>query len=250
MAQEKRDHYAEVAATVADYVAQTQTIINQASALMLQNVENESAAEMAALDEKYEKGEVGEEEYYNKRKALQRKAAQEEYKIKMFEWSASVLTATANIAEGVSKAIAQGGAAGIITGALVGAAGAVQIASIIAAKPSPPNFWQGGFIGGPNGATMGGDNTYIHARTGELVLNAAQQRNLWDMINGQQGRQGGYNLTVNNSQAGRVDTQIKQGNDGLIVEIFDKHINKGFADGSYDNGLAAMNARQTGVTIL
>ena len=74
---------------------------------------------------------MSESEYYEKSKAIKRKAAQEEYKIQMFQWTASILAATANIAEGVSKAIAQGGTAGLITGALVGAAGAVQIASII-----------------------------------------------------------------------------------------------------------------------
>ena len=169
----------------------------------------------------------------------------------MFEWSASILAATANIAEGVSKAIAQGGTAGLITGALVGAAGAVQIASIIASKPVPPSFYTGGIIGGANGATMGGDNTYIHARAGEMVLNAAQQRSLWDKLNGQDTRgAAGYNLTVNNTQSGRVDTSIRQDNNGLIIDILDKHINQGFSDGTYDAGLAAMNTRQEGVKIL
>jgi hypothetical protein len=169
----------------------------------------------------------------------------------MFEWSASILAATANIAEGVTKAIAQGGIAGIVSGALVGAAGAVQIASIIASKPTPPSFYTGGIIGGANGATMGGDNTYIHARRGEMVLNASQQRALWDMINGLGSRgQLGLNLTVNNTQSGRVDTQIRQENGGYVIDILDKHINKGFSDGTYDAGLAAMNTRQEGERIL
>lgn len=246
---EKRYHLQSMAAEYNDYVQQTNDIIRSAAALMLQNVEAENNAELASLEERYDKGEVSEEEYYEKKKQLQKKAAQEEYKIKMFEWTASILAASANIAEGISKAIAQGGTAGIITGALVGAAGAVQIATIRASKPIPPSFYTGGVIGGMHGATMGGDNTYIHARAGEMVLNANQQRNLWDMINGQQAR-GGYNLTVNNTQSGRVDTEISQDRNGLVVEIIDKHINAGFSTGIYDSGMSAMQSRQQGVTIL
>ena len=249
-AQNKAQLWNEVLQEINGYTQQAAQIAQEAGDLMLKNVQTETDLELAKLEEKYEKGEISEEEYYEKQKAIKRKAAQEEYKIQMFQWTASILAATANIAEGVSKAIAQGGTAGLITGALVGAAGAVQIASIIASKPVPPQFYAGGIIGGANGATMGSDNTYIHARTG-VVLNAHQQRSLWDMINGQDSReQAGLNLTVNNTQAGRVDTDIREQDGELFIDILDKHINKGFTDGTYDAGLAAMNTRQEGVRIL
>lgn len=247
----KKELWQKTTDDINSYIQQSTEIAQQFGDLMLKNVQAETDAELAKLDEKYGKGLIAEEEYYDKQKQIKRKAAQDEYKIKMFEWSASILAATANIAEGVSKAIAQGGTAGLITGALVGAAGAVQIASIIASKPVPPSFYTGGIIGGANGATMGGDNTYIHARAGEMVLNAAQQRSLWDKLNGQDTRvAAGYNLTVNNTQSGRVDTSIRQENNGFVIDIIDKHINKGFSDGTYDAGLAAMNTRQEGVKIL
>lgn len=248
----KQDAWKNATAEIGGYVQQMYDIVKDAADLARQNVQNESDLELAKLDEKYEKGLLSEEEYYNKQKEIKKKAAQENYKIAMFEWSASILAATANIAEGVTKAIAQGGIAGIVSGALVGAAGAVQIASIIASKPTPPSFYTGGIIGGANGATMGGDNTYIHARRGEMVLNASQQRALWDKLNGQAGRMDpGLNLTVNNTQAGRVDTEIQQlPNGDLILNILDKRINKGLSDGTYDPGFAAMNTRQEGVRIL
>lgn len=249
LAQNRKDLWRDMSAEISGYIEQTASVVKDASALMLKNVQSESDLEQAKLEEKYRNGELAESEYYEKSKEIKRKAAQEEYKIKMFEWTASLLAATANIAEGVTKAIAQGGAAGVLTGLLVGAAGAVQLGSIVASKPIPPSFYTGGIIGGANGATMGGDNTYIHARRGEMVMNAAQQRNLWDMINGKMG-QAGLDVTVNNTQSGRVDTDIKQTNNGLVVEILDKHINKGFTDGTYDAGLAAMNTRQEGVRIL
>lgn len=250
-AQNKKNLWANIAADINGYTEQTADIAQKFGDLMLKNVQTETDLELAKLDEKYEKGEMSEEQYYEKQKAIKRKAAQEEYKIQMFQWTASILAATANIAEGVSKAIAQGGTAGLITGALVGAAGAVQIASIIASKPVPPQFYAGGIIGGANGATYGSDNTYIHARTGEMVLNAHQQRSLWDMINGQDSRQqAGLNLTVNNTQANRVDADVREQDDEVFIDILDKHINKGFTDGTYDAGLAAMNTRQEGVRIL
>ena len=43
---------------------------------------------------------------------------------------------------------------------------------------------QGGVVGGYAGATMGPDNTVINARKGEMVLNAKQQRQLFDIANG------------------------------------------------------------------
>jgi hypothetical protein len=250
-AQNKKDLFKNLSEEINGYTEQTADIAQKFGDLMLKNVQTETDLELAKLDEKYEKGEISEEEYYEKQKAIKRKAAQEEYKIQMFQWTASVLAATANIAEGISKAIAQGGTAGLITGALVGAAGAVQIASIIASKPIPPQFAAGGVIGGINGATMGSDNTYIHARAGEMVLNAHQQRSLWDMINGQDARQqGGLNLTVNNTQSNRVDTDVREQNGEIFIDILDKHINKGLTDGTYDAGFAAMNTRQEGVRIL
>ena len=250
-AQNKKDLFNNITQEVNGYVQQTADIAKEAGDLMLENLQSQTNTELMELDKKYEAGEMSEEEYYEKQKQIQQKAAREEYKIKMFQWTASMLAATANIAEGVSKAIAQGGVAGIVTGALVAAAGGVQLASIIASKPTPPNFYKGGVIGGANGATMGGDNTYIHARSGEMILNAHQQRNLWDMINGQGGRgETSLDLTVNNTQSNKVDTQFREEDGAVILDIVDKRVNKGFIDGTYDGGYASMLARQEGERIL
>ena len=250
-AQNKKDLFNNITAEVNGYIQQTADIAKEAGDLMLENLESQTNTELMELEKKYEAGEMSEEEYYEKQKQIQQKAAREEYKIKMFQWTASMLAATANIAEGVSKAIAQGGVAGIVTGALVAAAGGVQLASIIASKPTPPNFYQGGVIGGMNGATMGSDNTYIHARAGEMVLNANQQRNLWDMINGQGGRgETSLDLTVNNTQSNKVDTQFREEDGAVILDIVDKRVNKGFIDGTFDGGYATMLARQEGERIL
>lgn len=250
-AQNKKDLFNNITQEVNGYIQQTADIAKEAGDLMLENLQSQTNTELMELDKKYEAGEMSEEEYYEKQKQIQQKAAREEYKIKMFQWTASMLAATANIAEGVSKAIAQGGVAGIVTGALVAAAGGVQLASIIASKPTPPNFYKGGVIGGANGATYGSDNTYIHARTGEMVLNAHQQRSLWNMINGQDSRQQAeLNLIVNNTHSNKVDTQFREEDGAVILDIVDKRVNKGFIDGTFDGGYASMLARQEGERIL
>ena len=250
-AQNKKELWKDLNTEINGYTQQTADIAQQAGDLMLENLQSQTNTELMELDKKYEAGEMSEEEYYEKQKQIQQKAAREEYKIKMFQWTASMLAATANIAEGVSKAIAQGGVAGIVTGALVAAAGGVQLASIIASKPQPPSFYTGGIIGGAKGASMGGDNTYIHARTGEMVLNAHQQRNLWDMINGQGGRgETSLDLTVNNTQSNKVDTQFREEDGAIILDIVDKRVNKGFIDGTFDGGYATMMSRQEGVRVL
>lgn len=242
--QSKATQIADLMTQINDYTSQTVDVVNSAANLMLETSKNEATAEQAALEEKYRKGEISEEEYNEKVTESKKKAAKEQYKIQMVQWSASILQATANIAQGVTQAIAQGGVAGLITGGLVAAAGAVQIASIIASKPTPPNFAGGGFIGGMNGATMGSDNTYIHARTGEMVANAAQQRNLWEAMNGGANGAGGANIVINNSAANIATAQPKLTRDKIEIMI-DARVNDSMRRGRYDQ---SMNEAQAGMT--
>lgn len=245
-AKNRADMFANLMNDVANYTAQTVDIVNNAANLMLETSKNNVKAEQAALEEKYRKGEISEEEYNEKVTESKKKAAKEQYKIQMVQWAASILQATANIAQGVTQAIAQGGfPAGLISGGLVAAAGAVQIASIIASKPTPPNFAGGGFIGGMNGATMGSDNTYIHARTGEMVANAAQQRNLWEAMNGGANGAGGANIVINNSAANIATAQPKLTRDKIEIMI-DARVNDSMRRGRYEQSMSEAQAGMTG----
>lgn len=242
--QSKAAQIADLMTQVTSYTNQTVDIINNAANLMLETSKNNAKAEQAALEEKYLKGEISEEEYQEKITESKKKAAKEQYKIQMVQWAASILQATANIAQGVTQAIAQGGVAGLITGGLVAAAGAVQIASIIASKPTPPNFAGGGFIGGMNGATMGSDNTYIHARTGEMVANAAQQRNLWEAMNGNGGGSG-TNIVINNSASNIATAQPKITRNQIEIMI-DARVNDSLKNGRYDKSLTQAESGMSG----
>ena len=242
----RRNLWNNIASEVNGYSQQVGQIINDAAQMALETENNKMRAELANLEIKYRKGELGEEEYQKKVAEAKKKGAKIQYQIEMAQWASNILTATANTAVGVTQALAQGGVAGIITGALVGAAGAVQLASIMAAKPII-HIAAGGFVRGINGASMGADNTTIAARSGELVMNANQQRALWDMLNGtgNAAGTGGVNLTINNSAANLVTVQ-PQITRGQIELMIDARVNDGLKSGRFNSGLNAANAGMSG----
>ena len=99
-------------------------------------------------------------------------------------WAAMQIAANAGtaIAKGVASAVDVGFPAAIPAMATMLAA---ILAAIAQAKAlASEGMETGGVIGGFRGATMGSDNTYIHARRGEMVLNAEQQRKLFEVANG------------------------------------------------------------------
>jgi len=53
------------------------------------------------------------------------------------------------------------------------------------------SFATGGVVGGFNGAANGGDNTTANVRTGEMILNASEQRVLFDIATGSKAVNGG-----------------------------------------------------------
>lgn len=228
----RKQQFADLATEIKGYTDQAVSIMQDASNLMLETVKNQSTAEQAELELKYRKGEIGEEEYNKKVAESKKKAAKEQYKIQMFQWSASILQATANIAQGVTQAIAQGGVAGLITGALVGAAGAVQIASIIASKPVPPSFAGGGIV---PGNSYSGDRVRANVNSGEMILNAAQQRSLWEAANGR-GAGGGTNIVIHNSASNVVRAQPQITKDQIEI-LIDARVNDSLKNGRYDSSL-------------
>lgn len=95
--------------------------------------------------------------------------------------AAAIAEATINIAQGVTKAIAQGGYFGIITGALVAAAGAIQIATI-----ANQSLAEGGIVEGRSPSKTA-DDKVIRATSGEFVHNVGATdylgRDAMDVIN-------------------------------------------------------------------
>ena len=241
--QARKELIASIASDVQNYTSQAVSIMQDACNLMLETSKNEATAEQAELETKYRKGEISEEEYNKKVAESKKKAAKEQYKIQMWQWGASILQATANIAQGISMAIAQGGVAGLITGALVGAAGAVQIASIIASKPTPPSFSTGGIVGG---TSYSGDNIAANLNSREMVMNMGQQKALWDFINGgSRGAGGGTNIVINNSASNLVTAQPQISKDKIEL-LIDARVNDSLKNGRYNNSLNMANQSMSG----
>lgn len=99
-------------------------------------------------------------------------------------WSALQIAANAGtaVAKGVASAMDTPFPANI--GAIATTLAAILAAIAQAKALAAEGHAHGGVVGGYAGATMGPDNTIINARKGEMVLNANQQRQLFDIANG------------------------------------------------------------------
>ena len=245
--QAQKDNMAQTVSNISDYVEKFADITGQMTDLARQNNEEQTQKELTELSKQYSDGLISYEEYCEKKKEIDRKAAREEYKLKMWEWSASLVQATANIAEGVAKAIAQGGIAGIITGALVAASGAIQIATITANKPKSPSFATGGIV---PGTSYSGDRVQANVNSGEMILNAQQQAQLWKTANG--GGAGGVinmPITIENNASDKVSASAQPSPDGLRV-IINQIVSSEMEKGTYTQSMQIAQSRENGVTIL
>ena len=247
-AQAIKDRVASIVETVSSYVDKFAEITNGITNLVRQNNEQENEEAMASLSEQYTNGIISYEEYCEKKKELDKKATQEEYKLKMWEWTASFLQATANIAMGVSKALAEGGPyAGPILAALIGASGAIQIATIVANKPKAPSFATGGIV---QGSSYSGDRVHANVNSGEMILTEQQQANLWKLANGAERGSGAVvNMPVNiqNNTDASVKTELSP--DGLLI-LIDRHINAEMAKGTYTQSMNVAQGRAQGASYL
>ena len=131
--------------------------------------------------------------------------------------------------------------AGPILAAMMGIAGGVQMASLIAAKPRPPSFAKGGIVGGNS---YSGDKVRANVNSGEMILTAAQQRALWETANGRGGKNG-TNIVIHNSASNQVRATAKA-DKGQIEIMINAIVNRRLADGTYDAGLAAAEKRKAG----
>ena len=241
IAQNKKDLWAQATTDIKGYIDQLVDVAQQTADLMNENAQMQTDTELATLETKYRKGEIGEKEYAKKKEQIQKEGAKEQYKINMFAWSASLATAAANIAEGVTKALAAPFPMNIANGALVSAAGAAQIAAIIASKPQPPAFATGGIVGGNS---YSGDNVIARVNSGEMILNTAQQQSLWRNIS--QGTAGGQpNIVINNSASNLV-TAKPQISRGQIELMIDARVNDSLKNGRYDSSLTMAQQGMSG----
>jgi len=244
--QAQREEIANQVANVSEYFTKFNDITQDMTDLIRQNAEEQTTAEMGELSKQYTDGLISYEEYCDKKRELDKKQAQEEYKLKMWEWTSSLLTATANIAQGVSAALAQMPPASYIMAGLTATAGAIQLATLTANKPKAPSFATGGFL---TGNSYSGDKIPFMGNAGEAILNPAEMRNFMDMANGNYSG-GGNNIVmpvkIENNNGSNVSTQMNK--NGLIV-IIDDIVNSSMQAGKYTQSMNIAQSRSNGVSI-
>ncbi len=182
------------------------TILYEIRELCSQIAENEKAqAEINAVNNRDRKLTVAEKKKQAEIDKIKKQAAKDAYGYQLAGWGVQGTQIAATGALATLRAMADLGpiAGGILGGATV----AAQTATWAMNKPEPPKFANGGVVGGFGGASMGGDNTMAHVRNGEMVLNANQQRELFDIANG----------TTNNYNTGGITVQVMGGNNSATT---------------------------------
>lgn len=211
--------------------------------------ENQTANALAQLEEDYNNDLISYEEYCEKKKQIEKESAQEQYRIKMWEWHAQLLEATSNMALAAIKAFSSAAnpIVGGIMAALVATAGAVQLATISANKPVAPSFQSGGFL---TGNSYSGDKIAFKGNAGEAILNASEQRQFMAYANGTaQGTGINMNVQVINNRANDTKTSQEITPNGLRI-VIDKIVNTSMAEGKYNNSMDLAENKKNGAIYL
>jgi len=217
--------------------------MNTIADLNTKNAENHATVETAALEKQYAAGALSLEEYEKEKENIEKKAAKKQYKMQLAQWGVQLATATANIAQGATKALAEGGVMGTVQAALVTMSGAAQLATIIANKPVPPSFATGGIV---PGTSYSGDNVQANVNSGEMILNAAQQKQLWALANGRQNNTGvGLNVNIKNYMGDSASVTSNMTPDGLEI-VVNKIVEKNLSNGNYRESLIQANNNMNG----
>lgn len=240
--QEELTEFTDTLSDIEKVLDGVEKITSQATDLALQSVEAQTSNEIAELEKQYDDGLLSYEEYQEQKKNINKKAAQEEYKLKMWEWHASLLTATANVAQGISKAIADNGyPLGLVMGSLAAISGGLAISNIAANKPQAPSFATGGIVPG-NSYT--GDNVRANVNSGEMILNASQQAQLWNLANGHNAATSiNMPVTIQNNNGSAVRSNFDK--NGLVV-IIDDIVNASMQAGKYTESMNVAQSKAMG----
>ena len=122
------------------------------------------------------------------KKQLEAKAAMEKVKNTAVEVAANEAATASEMARASASATAAaaGGASAVASIPIVGPALAVAaVTAIVAALMAAfSKFEKGGIVGGNS---TSGDHNIVRANSGEMILTKSQQRNLWDIVNGNSG---------------------------------------------------------------
>jgi hypothetical protein len=197
------------AAGVAD-----ETTVEQAQREYDAAVETGDALSIEEKRRALEKAKI-EEKFAKKRAQLEYKGALASWKFQMTQAAIGIPIATM---QGLITGWGAGWPLGVVLGPLFaglsGAAAALQLGAVAAAKPSPPKFATGGIIPGSAQGTqiIAGENN-----KSEAVLNQSQMQRFMDIADGKIGSAGQQiNMIIDGTVFGKVMYRLSQNGDMLI----------------------------------
>lgn len=227
----------EILENVNDFATQYQAIMSSLQKLATDRIEAEASVKTAKLQEQYEAGAISAEEYEAKLAEIEKRAAEEKYKIDMWMWSANILSAVSNTALAAIRALTDGGPfMGPLLAAMISAAGGIQLATIVANKPIPPSFATGGIV---PGTSYTGDLVASKLNSGEMVWNIAQQKALWDKVQSGDWGGDGSRVQVYNSAANLVKAEPEFTEDGIRIMVR-KAVAQDMAEGRFNRSYRTM----------
>lgn len=185
-----------------------ETAVEKAQAAVDTAVASGDAEAEATARKELKKAQI--EEKYDKKKR------QAEYDAAVQSWEIQRILSVAQGAQAVLNAYSSAAAIPIygwtiapFAAGLAATAAAIQIAAVNASKPQAPKFAEGGII---PGSSFAGDNVIARVNSGEMVLNSAQQAELFKMANGSGGQGGNIKIFIGDDMIyDRLYTASKNG---------------------------------------
>jgi hypothetical protein len=201
----------------------------------------------AELEEELRKNDQiiqSDEEREKKEKELRQEAAKEKYKADLAQWATNIIIASGQAALAVLTSMAQIGLAGAI---IAGVVGALNVAAVIAAKPQPPRFHEGGVAQGSPGQEVS-----AVLRAGETVLTPSQFKDtmaaIAQLAHGNSGGGTSLNVDVKN-YASRAHVEKPVFDRGVLHMVIREEVNSMYGSGELDRGIAGKEYRDRGIIL-
>lgn len=217
-----------------------QEYIQRAEELATQRIIAEEKDKLRQLDDAYQQGLVLEKTYQEKRTELteeyaaQRAAIEKKYRIRQLQLDR--VQAIANVALGVTRAIGEGGLAGLITGAIVSAAGIAEISIITEQLNDAQALKKGGWIRAQGGLMVNGpsheyggvkfQNGGYELEGGEAVINRVSARNYQGLLSQINQSGGGRPLVSSFDDSRIVDAIAKQRMEPIRAYVIEQDITR------------------------
>jgi hypothetical protein len=226
-----RETTAEISKQIEKFIGLAQNALNayqeyvtRSEELALERLERQETEAMRQLEFAYAQGLVAEKTYQEKKTELteeyaaQRAAIEKKYRIQQLRLDR--VQAIANVALGVSRAIGEGGVAGLITGLIVAAAGAAEVSIINQQLSDAQALKRGGMIRAQQGLLVDGpsheyggvkfQNGGYELEGGEAVINRVSSRNYQGLLSQINQMGGGRPLVASFDDSRIVDAIAKQ----------------------------------------